>query len=256
MATVIPHWSCAALRYTCRIPSRRKLSPLASRLESFHTSTIHRYGPKDDPEDGLKDDPEDGPKVRTPYVFDVSSLSSQARDQYNTLSSEEKDEFRETSKKIHQHMTSRAVESKLQQSVSYELQDAAREDPRVELKFPKIKPGFFAAGEDDPQDVGADEEFAGDDMTSIAHGQLEQHREIREYMRIAAWEMPMLSSSSSTSTSTKNREELIESQNSPSHSRLHRSTILSASAIPLTWAKRIRPRRKLFLNFASGTCPV
>ncbi|MCJ1462767.1 37S ribosomal protein S24, mitochondrial [Pseudocyphellaria aurata] len=154
------------------------MSPLASRLKSFHTSTIHRH---------------DDPKERMPYVFDVSSLSSQARDHYNTLSAEEKFEFRETSKKVHEHMTSHAVESKLQQRVSQELQDAAREEPPINVPSPRFKLGFFASYEDDPYDVGSDEDFEGDDMTSIAHGQLEQHREIREYMRIAAWEMPMLS---------------------------------------------------------------
>lgn len=49
-------------------------------------------------------------------------------------------------------------------------------------------------GEIDEQGSGEDDEFDGDDITSIAHGELEQHREIRDYARIAAWEMPMLSS--------------------------------------------------------------
>ncbi|KAI9740874.1 MAG: 37S ribosomal protein S24, mitochondrial [Claussenomyces sp. TS43310] len=44
---------------------------------------------------------------------------------------------------------------------------------------------------DDPR-VLADAEFEMDDMTSVAHGELEQHREFREYARLAAWEMPLL----------------------------------------------------------------
>lgn len=40
----------------------------------------------------------------------------------------------------------------------------------------------------------ADEEFNDDDITSMAHAELEVHREIREYARIAAWDMPLLSS--------------------------------------------------------------
>ena len=32
-----------------------------------------------------------------------------------------------------------------------------------------------------------------DDMPSLAHGELEQHREMRHYARLAAWEMPLLS---------------------------------------------------------------
>lgn len=189
MATVTPRFGYIALRYTCRIPSRRKtlISPIASRIQSFHRSTILHN---------------DDPEPSKPYVFDVSSLSPQDRDQYNTLSSEEKAEYEETNHYIHEHMTSPEVESELLEGVSEALQEEPGEEEEAlsDFRFPKIKPGFFAAEEDDPQDVGEDEEFEGDDITSIGHAQLEQHREIRDYMRIAAWEMPMLSSPSSNTT--------------------------------------------------------
>lgn len=187
MATVTPRFGYVALRYTCRIPSRRKplISHVASRLQSSHRKT---------------NDHDDDPEPSKPYVFDVPSLSPQARDHYNTLSSEQKAEYEEASNNVHGHMTSPEVESQLQENVSQALQELGREEPRVDFRFDKIKPGFFASGEDDPQDIGEDEEFEGDDMTSIGHAQLEQHREIREYMRIAAWEMPMLSSPSSNTT--------------------------------------------------------
>ena len=60
----------------------------------------------------------------------------------------------------------------------------------------RFRPGLLAMGEDEEEDVGEDEPFAGDEISSIAHGELEQHRELREYARIAAWEMPLLSSTS------------------------------------------------------------
>ena len=59
----------------------------------------------------------------------------------------------------------------------------------------KPKDGLMSMGEE-PGEGMEDPEFEEDDITSIAHGQLEQHREYREYMRIAAWEMPLLSSKS------------------------------------------------------------
>lgn len=108
-------------------------------------------------------------------------------------------------------MTSPEVESRLQRGVSQAVEELEREEPKVDFKFPKIRPGFFAMGEDEPQDVGEDERFEGDDMTSTAHAQLEQHREIREYMRIAAWEMPMLSSRSSMPVLLNGHERLIGS---------------------------------------------
>lgn len=200
MATVTLRFSCVILRYTCRIPSRRKplISPVASRLQSFHTSSIYR---------------DDLPRRHKPYVFKVSSLTPQARDHYNSLSPEERLEYEEASTKLDEYMTSPEVESKLHQSVSQAVDELEREEPQlppVENNF-QFKSGFFAMGEDEPQDVGEDEKFEGDDITSTAHAQLEQHREIREYMRIAAWEMPMLSSPSSIPVLLNGHERLIGS---------------------------------------------
>jgi small subunit ribosomal protein S35 len=52
------------------------------------------------------------------------------------------------------------------------------------------KRGFWAEGE---EDLGPDEDYFGDDLTSHGHGELEQHRELREYARLIAWELPLLS---------------------------------------------------------------
>lgn len=74
-----------------------------------------------------------------------------------------------------------------------EIMKALREMEREYLsKISKIreKPGFW--NYEDPG-MGEDEVFQGDDLTSMGHGELEQHREIREYARYAAWEMPLLS---------------------------------------------------------------
>lgn len=57
---------------------------------------------------------------------------------------------------------------------------------------PRFKPGFLAMGEEDAENIGPDPEYEGDDVTSLGHGELEQHREMREYARLAVWEMPLL----------------------------------------------------------------
>ncbi|PVI05091.1 hypothetical protein DM02DRAFT_555168 [Periconia macrospinosa] len=51
------------------------------------------------------------------------------------------------------------------------------------------KEGFWAEGE---KSLGQDEDYYGDDITSDGHGQLEHHRELREYARLIAWELPLL----------------------------------------------------------------
>ena len=64
----------------------------------------------------------------------------------------------------------------------------ARNKPRKDRFTPE---GFFNMNE--PEDKFSDEEEEGD-ISSLAHGEMEKHREMREYARLAAWEMPMLSS--------------------------------------------------------------
>ena len=54
-------------------------------------------------------------------------------------------------------------------------------------KFQKL--GFWAEGE---ESMGPDEDYYGDDLTSLGHGELEKHRELREYARLIAWELPLL----------------------------------------------------------------
>lgn len=56
---------------------------------------------------------------------------------------------------------------------------------------PRWAEGFWALDEE-RDDPGEDPEFENDDITSTAHGELEQHREMREYARIMAWDMPLL----------------------------------------------------------------
>lgn len=57
---------------------------------------------------------------------------------------------------------------------------------------PRPKEDFSTMGE--PEfDTAPDEKFQHDDISSLAHGQLDVHREMREHARLAAWEMPLLS---------------------------------------------------------------
>ncbi|KAJ5190450.1 uncharacterized protein N7498_009435 [Penicillium cinerascens] len=71
-------------------------------------------------------------------------------------------------------------------------------DKEEDLRFEDIRTkqrGFWA--EDDPDELAqvedGDEEINDDEITAMAHSEMELHREVREYARIAAWDMPMLS---------------------------------------------------------------
>ena len=131
---------------------------------------------------------------KEPYSFDYDQLVPEARHHYDLLSPEEKKQFQQDDKAAYEHLTSSDMESELQGMINQAVYEISRETPRERVIPPRITPGLMAMGEVDEQGSGEDEDFEGDDITSTAHGELEQHREIREYARIAAWEMPMLSS--------------------------------------------------------------
>lgn len=68
-------------------------------------------------------------------------------------------------------------------------EDMRFEDPNLR------QPGFWGEDDDELGQVEeGDDEMADDEITSTAHAELELHREMREYARITAWDMPMLSS--------------------------------------------------------------
>jgi small subunit ribosomal protein S35 len=58
----------------------------------------------------------------------------------------------------------------------------------------KLKQTFMNMGEAEPWEEEGMLPDDQDDITTLAHGELEQHREMRYYARLAAWEMPLLSS--------------------------------------------------------------
>jgi len=188
MAAAISRLGYTALRYTSRIPVRRQRIPIPPPHRHFHISLLCRA------EDDFEDDSSPSKPTRAPYTFSLADLDSEERAQYNSLSPEEQKEWEEESKQIDNYMTSPDVEQELASDVALAAHEFSEEAPHVEMNIPRIKPGLMAMGEVEEQDSGEDEEFEGDDITSLGHGELEQHREMREYARITAWEMPLLSS--------------------------------------------------------------
>lgn len=188
MAASMSRLGFTALRYTSLTPARRKTLHLTCPNRAFHTTPLHRR--REDPEDPS---PSQKPQ-RQPFKFSLSDLDADELSSYSSLSSEEREQWREEAQQMHDYMSRPEVESELQGEVSQAVYETAQEAPVGPSTRPRIKSGFFAMGEAEEQDTGEDEEFEGDDITSLGHGELEQHREMRHYARIAAWEMPLLSS--------------------------------------------------------------
>jgi small subunit ribosomal protein S35 len=83
-------------------------------------------------------------------------------------------------------------------------EELRRAPPFKEMRVEKPKPGLLNMGATPADEPEEDPEFQEDDISSLAHGELEQHREFRHYARLAAWEMPLLTSTNlclKTSTS-------------------------------------------------------
>ena len=181
-----------SLRYSSRNPCRRKQWIGSLYHRPIHSSAPYRAQTSDD------DESDSQRASREPYSFNYNTLDAESRHHYDLLSPEEKTQFQNEEKAAYEHLTSPALESELQGLVSQAVYDIQQDIPPRQPR-PKITPGLMAMGEVDEQASGEDDEFDGDDISSTAHGELEQHREIRDYARIAAWEMPLLSSTLMTS---------------------------------------------------------
>lgn len=199
MAASLSRLSSIALRHsrpihTRQIPCRRKptLSKAPSRF--FRTTPLRRTDEDDEDDEDDEGETAYRPPPPADFKFDYSSLDPDEKAFYDVLSPDEKLDYQSDAAAIHAHMTSPAVESELAAEVSQLAQEALQGAPRDNPVPERIKPGLFAMGEEDEQGSGEDGEFKGDDISSLAHGELEQHREMREMARVAAWEMPLLSS--------------------------------------------------------------
>ncbi|EON68526.1 hypothetical protein W97_07784 [Coniosporium apollinis CBS 100218] len=169
MATAVKRLGFQARQCVCRIPARQRPQTLPAWQRPF-SSTPARCEQLDD--------------------F-AKTLNSEDRAFYQSLPPEERALMRTVGQSLGEHMARQDV----QQAFSDEIDDIADEverqfPPNLEEREERKSQGFWALGE---PEMGEDEEFQGDDISSIAHGELEQHREFREYARLAAWELPLLS---------------------------------------------------------------
>ncbi|KAJ5597537.1 hypothetical protein N7537_007621 [Penicillium hordei] len=128
--------------------------------------------------------------------YSVDLLTKEQRSMYDMMSPEDRAAFDEENTRMVAEFNNpqkrAAAFEEIEQAV---LQIDKEEDLRFEDLRPR-RPGFWA--EDEPDELvntleDGDEEINDDEITSLAHAEMELHREMREYARITAWDMPMLS---------------------------------------------------------------
>ncbi|KAJ5206187.1 hypothetical protein N7491_003193 [Penicillium cf. griseofulvum] len=128
--------------------------------------------------------------------YSVDLLTKEQRSMYDMMSPEERAAFDEENTR----MVAEFNDPEKRAAAFEQLEKSILQiDKEEDLRFEEIRPrraGFWA--EDEPDELvnileDGDEEINDDEITSMAHAEMELHREMREYARLTAWDMPMLS---------------------------------------------------------------
>ena len=132
-------------------------------------------------------------QVKAELQRHAARLDPAARAEFETLSHEEKIEYKAEDDAEEAHFNTPAVQTRINAEVSSAFSEYLKEMEEPRQKKARFVPGIMAMGEEDEEGTGEDDEFKQDDISSTAHANLGLQRDIREYARIAAWEMPLLS---------------------------------------------------------------
>lgn len=135
---------------------------------------------------------------------------------------------------------------------------AKQVDKESQMRFEDVKDrgrGIWANEEDDEfaQTEDGDDVFGDDEMTSMAHAELELHREVREFARIAAWDMPLLSSRSCNYLNDDKSLINTNAQNSQNLLNYLNKTKSSVSDTQHTWENSIQPNTRSLSSLAPRT---
>ncbi|KAJ5640630.1 hypothetical protein N7528_000255 [Penicillium herquei] len=136
--------------------------------------------------------PEDFPPMPE---YSPEQLNPEQRSMYDMLSPAERASFDAENKRLVADYNDIAKRT----AVFAELEKKVNQiDKAEDIRFEDVRNtsrGFWAEDEDDEFAMveDGDEEVNDDEITSMAHAEMEFHREMREFARIAAWDMPMLS---------------------------------------------------------------
>ncbi|KAI5292915.1 28S ribosomal protein S35, mitochondrial [Ascosphaera atra] len=128
--------------------------------------------------------------------FTPDVLTPQEREEYNFLTPEQRKAFDEEMEMAIETLRNSDETRDAMNQMERDFFDMER-DIDAPTSVPRVRPeGFWAEDEEDEfaRAKDGDDHFNDDDVTSIAHTDLDNHRDIRHYARISAWEMPLLSS--------------------------------------------------------------
>lgn len=144
-------------------------------------------------EDEPKKDEESGAPYFSPQFY--QQLDADDKSAYKTFTPAQRQQMEKVDEALRDEFADGSrTHRELEEAIRASMLDIEERFPEELDEREPRNDGFFQMGE--KEDIGPDDEFAGDDISSTAHAELEQTREIREYARNAAWEMPLLASMS------------------------------------------------------------
>jgi small subunit ribosomal protein S35 len=199
MASHMRHLSRSLLQIGRRIPAKRKCIQQwhcpQPQCRAFSRTTLQFA----DEDENLKPAvPPSTPAQLDNEVFTVEDMNPEMRADYEQLSKEEQAQALQDINRTINTMPSPEEEAELERQMKAAIREINQQIPEEYDNTP-LSPreiGFWADDEDDEfaQVPDDDDEFDEADISTIAHSDLELHREMREYQRIVAWEMPLLNS--------------------------------------------------------------
>lgn len=175
--------------------SARAFSTVQSRRAANEGSPANR---DDDDDDDFDPDKIDSNEYLTPTrPVTVADLDSEQRADYDSLSKPDQEKYLGLQNHLAAIFESEEASEALDDLVDKVDREVEKETEPLDFPDVPLAPsqeGFWAL--DEPDEFGQveddEEELDESDISSIAHSELEVHREVREYTRVAAWDMPLL----------------------------------------------------------------
>ncbi|RMJ23441.1 37S ribosomal protein Rsm24 [Aspergillus sp. HF37] len=160
---------------------------------SFSVSPVSSFPAPPKPTKEREPRPEEYPPVPE-YSPDL--LSAEERSMYERMPPEEREEFDAENRRLVDQFNDPDQRAKVFSELDRSAMDIEKQTP-LRFEEPRMRKGsgfWSEAEEDEFADVeDGDDSPEDNEITSMAHAEVELHREVREYTRIAAWDMPLLS---------------------------------------------------------------
>lgn len=202
MATFMRHFSRSLLQASRRTPAKRKCDSRwhcpPSQCRPFSTNPW--LAEDSDNKDSKPAEPPATSQQSAQGAFTVEDMTPDERADYELLSKSEQAEELAMINGTIDAMDSPEVDEEMEAETNQldrEIDREAGEPIRfLDYRAKGREVGFWADEEDDEfgQVDDNDDDYVEEDITSVAQSDLELHREMREYARIVAWDMPLLKS--------------------------------------------------------------